>query len=497
MFITALNRADLDEDQVDAVVDKIVDGLFSVFVTLGVVPVIRCPKGNAAEMVSSKLDRKLRTALHDSRNSLFSQTATFPQDDLMPRVRPLLIVLDRNMDMATPLHHTWTYQALAHDVLNLKLNRIILNESSNADAAASSKSKQRTYDLTSNDKFWHLHKGSPFPQVAEAVQEELESYRSSEDEVKKLKTSMGLDGNDEAVTVLSDATAKLNSAVSSLPELLEKKKFIDMHTTVATAILDEIKLRKLDSFFETEEKILCKSAGDRNPLDLIFDSTAGNAEDKMRLYLIHYICEGSSMSAEDCKKYESMLIDAGCDMKPLSYIKRWKTFATMPSLSSSISYGQGTKTVSMFSKLMSQGSQFVMEGVKNLVVKKHSLPFTRIADALLENRNTGEVDNFHYFDPKSKSDQPVQVTSSTPFQEVFFIFVPFICYFLFLSCAAHVSRDSSLKLISFSLYLFLFILEQAIVFVVGGGNYIEYQNLMEYSKVSKLLCNELYPTVRK
>lgn len=33
--------------------------------------------------------------------------------------------------------------------------------------------------------------------------------------------------------------------------------------------------------------------------------------------------------------------------------------------------GAGTKTVSMFSKLVSQGSSFVMEGVKNLVVKRH------------------------------------------------------------------------------------------------------------------------------
>lgn len=33
--------------------------------------------------------------------------------------------------------------------------------------------------------------------------------------------------------------------------------------------------------------------------------------------------------------------------------------------------GSGTKTVSMFSKLVSQGSSFVMEGVKNLVVKRH------------------------------------------------------------------------------------------------------------------------------
>lgn len=33
--------------------------------------------------------------------------------------------------------------------------------------------------------------------------------------------------------------------------------------------------------------------------------------------------------------------------------------------------GAGTKTVNMFSKLVSQGSSFVMEGVKNLVIKRH------------------------------------------------------------------------------------------------------------------------------
>ncbi|KAH7980281.1 hypothetical protein HPB49_014462 [Dermacentor silvarum] len=73
------------------------------------------------------------------------------------------------------------------------------------------------------------HKGSPFPTVAEAVQEELEAYRAQEDEVKKLKAAMGLEGDrtDEAITMLSDNTAKLTSAVSSLPELLERKRLID------------------------------------------------------------------------------------------------------------------------------------------------------------------------------------------------------------------------------------------------------------------------------
>lgn len=97
------------------------------------------------------------------------------------------------------------------------------------------RAKSRSCELDSKDKFWSGHKGSPFPTVAEAIQEELEQYKSSEEEVKKLKSSMGIDGeSDIALSLVSDNTAKITSAVQSLPQLLEKKRLIDMHTSVAT-----------------------------------------------------------------------------------------------------------------------------------------------------------------------------------------------------------------------------------------------------------------------
>lgn len=43
--------------------DEIVDSLFSVLVTAGVIPIIRSPRNNAAEMVAQKLDQKLRDHL--------------------------------------------------------------------------------------------------------------------------------------------------------------------------------------------------------------------------------------------------------------------------------------------------------------------------------------------------------------------------------------------------------------------------------------------------
>ena len=99
----------------------ITDSLFALCVTLGTVPIIRCPAGNAAEAVAAKLDNKLRDNLRDARNSLFSDgTATVRYSFH----RPILVLVDRAMDMSTPLHHTWTYQDLAHDVLPYKIKSI-------------------------------------------------------------------------------------------------------------------------------------------------------------------------------------------------------------------------------------------------------------------------------------------------------------------------------------------------------------------------------------
>lgn len=51
-------------------------------------------------------------------------------------------------------------------------------------------------------------------------------YRASEDKVKRLKESMGVEDADAAFSLVSDNTAKLTSAVNSLPELLEKVSLI-------------------------------------------------------------------------------------------------------------------------------------------------------------------------------------------------------------------------------------------------------------------------------
>ncbi|CAB3369233.1 Hypothetical predicted protein [Cloeon dipterum] len=432
----SINKGEMKDTDMDAIMDNIVDSLFCVFATLGAVPIIRSPRGNAAEMVAEKLDKKLRENLRDTRNSLFIMEAG--QASHYSFQRPLLIVLDRNVDMATPLHHTWTYQALAHDVLDLSLNRVVVEENAGRSPSGGTKVKTRACNLDATDKFWIGHKGSPFPTVVEAIQVELEEYKSSEEEVKKLKASMGIDNDSDAAIMMSDNTAKLTSAVNTLPQLLEKKRLIDLHTTIATAILNHIKARKLDTFFEVEEKVMGKVALDKGIMEIITDNDSSTPEDKMRLFIIYYICS-LNMSEVELDRFSSALQNAGCDLAPLAYIRRWKQYTRVTTNATSQYMGSGTKTV--FSKLVSQGSAFVMEGVKNLVVKKHNLPVTRIVDELMELKSSPETEDYRHFDPKQlrQVDGAQQPRNRAPFHD-------------------------------------------AIVFVVGGGNYIEYQNLVDYAK---------------
>jgi hypothetical protein len=61
-----------------------VDGLFAVLVTLGVVPYIRCPRGGAAEMVATHLNKRLADHLVRALASLATLPRRRCSDDTTP-----------------------------------------------------------------------------------------------------------------------------------------------------------------------------------------------------------------------------------------------------------------------------------------------------------------------------------------------------------------------------------------------------------------------------
>eukprot|EP01135_Chromosphaera_perkinsii_P008142 Nk52_evm1s1141 gene=Nk52_evmTU1s1141 len=341
----ALNNPEVQDNAIEASINEIVDSLFSVLVTQGIVPVIRSPRGNAAEMVAQKLDSRIRDHLKNSRNNPFAESMS----GSVSFRRTLLVVLDRNMDIPTSLHHTWTYQALVHDLLDLNLNRVVVKPPPDESGMPR---KPKNYDLDNDDYFWKEQRGQPFPTVASEVENELNAYKKKAEELTKLSGVMGLESAEAEVDMdASESTKLLTSAVGSLPELTAKKKIIDKHTTIASSLLDCIKDRQLDSFFDMEERLMNKATLEKPVLQMLQDPLAGTAEDKLRLYIMYYLLN-DDLNPTEMEECETALANANADLTALAYLKKMRAFHKMTTLPQSmVASGGSGGSSSVFSSV--------------------------------------------------------------------------------------------------------------------------------------------------
>ena len=74
-------------------------------------------------MVGRRLEAKLRDHVAATASQRGGRDTSYGVDTLSLQ-RPVLVILDRNVDLIPMLAHSWTYQALVHDVLDMKLNRV-------------------------------------------------------------------------------------------------------------------------------------------------------------------------------------------------------------------------------------------------------------------------------------------------------------------------------------------------------------------------------------
>jgi hypothetical protein len=146
----AFNDPRVSDAQAQANIERCVDGLFAALAVSGVVPIIRCPRNGAAEMVARALSLRLNEHVAArAGSSLASATA------LSSFRRPLLVVLERGVDLASMMHHPWTYSAMVHDVLGLRLNRVRLprdDDDAAAAAAAIAANATSTHEPKDGDK---------------------------------------------------------------------------------------------------------------------------------------------------------------------------------------------------------------------------------------------------------------------------------------------------------------------------------------------------------
>ncbi|KAK5114594.1 hypothetical protein LTR85_010171 [Meristemomyces frigidus] len=470
-----MNSAQTSDDEIDANIDRIVSGLFSVAVTMGTIPIIRCPKGGAAEMIGAKLDRKLRDHILNAKDNLFSgnRSATGPA---APSSRPVLIIVDRNVDLVPMLSHSWTYQSLIYDVLQMHLNRITV-ETPVDEKEPSKGTVKRSYDLTSSDFFWNKNAPMPFPQVAEDIDVELKRYADDAAEITK-KT--GANSIEDLQNDTSASAQHLKAAITLLPELRERKALLDMHMTILTALLKALKDRQLDNFFQLEEDIRKQTKAQMS--ELLNDPDKGtDPVDKLRLFIIWFLSTEQEVSRADMERFEEALKKTGVDTVPLAYIRRVREITRMTMISSAPTQPQKAAPssdlfggfTSISSRLTDRfkeaglGANFegLISGVKNFLPANKDLTLTKITESLMDPQNAAtsalqKTEGFLYFDPRSANARGTMPPSAKDARSG-------------ASQSRGIEASFGQRRQGFS---------EAIVFTVGGGSMDEYGNLQDWAK---------------
>jgi hypothetical protein len=381
--------------------------------------------------------------------------------------RPLLVILDRNADLITPIQHCSSYQALIDDVLKHNANRVEFDVIQDPEAKRPKKTTKR-YDLDPDeDAFYSLHKFQPFPEAIEQNASELQEVTAREQGIRSKTGGAASGAGDPLVLGASD----LATAVDSLPALLERKKQLEVHTSILQAVMNEVAARDVPQFYELESSLATGSyrndlsKAKKDVLALVTDAAKGNVEDKFRLIIVYALATGAKTADLDevANAFQKVMEPKTSDdrsigvkvsngLKAINYLKQIRSMHMIPSAADMLqelqSSSKNTDSTTMLSSLMAkattQATGFLAKAsdkVSSMLGKIHKHYATTVVENLCEMTPDKEDESYLYLDPKVKGDVDVsklQTMTRAPVRE-------------------------------------------AIAFVIGGGCYGEYQNLQMLS----------------
>ena len=223
-----LNRNYELELGIDSYLQNVAEGVYMAMRSNSFFPYIQYQK---KDRICEKIGRKIC--------ELFSHIEKSEEEKygMSELKRPLLILLDRNIDLHTMLHHPWKYIGLVHDIFGISEGKVL---------GLYDKGKKVECELNFlDDQFLQLYALAEYPEATGEISTEFNKWKEEYESM----TGKGMEDD-------KNFTSKLNEALDQIPEMTERKIHLEAHTNLATILYDHVKKREFDRLNELEIQIM-------------------------------------------------------------------------------------------------------------------------------------------------------------------------------------------------------------------------------------------------
>eukprot|EP00166_Cyanidium_caldarium_P006422 ctg_940.g407 len=231
-------------------VDRQLDALFSVLLTLGVRPqsirFLRAHRAcrSLAERLAVRLDQESKL-FHDNSSKHTATTAS---------AAPLttVLILDRREDPVTPLLTQWTYEAMVHELFGLHAGVVQLPKPATSTLPSGSTAYEELVLDSRSDEFYAAHAYSNYGDIGVAAHEFVAEFQ------RKRNTALRHDdGQQRREEANDDAIEEMMRIVESYPEFRKQSLLATKHISLIGGLSREVKRRQLMQLSQLEQDIAC------------------------------------------------------------------------------------------------------------------------------------------------------------------------------------------------------------------------------------------------
>ncbi|GJQ13150.1 hypothetical protein GpartN1_g4941.t1 [Galdieria partita] len=237
------------------ILERLVDGISSLFLALKMRPFIRYDThSKLCRFVCERLSVRM-----DQENTLF--------DFRRRESNPIVLILDRMQDPLTPLMTPWTYEAMIHELIGVKNNRVNLRHSPDA-----RKGYQEVVLDSKQDKFYNVNRYKNYGDLGVNIKSLVDQFQ------EKARYN-------HSTSTIED----MMKFLEAYPELRSSSSEVNKHVILISELSRLVTSRHLMDVAQLEQDIACRNSltEHQNQLFKILESPSIHIEDKFRLSLIY------------------------------------------------------------------------------------------------------------------------------------------------------------------------------------------------------------------